>query len=108
VGFMVVAAVGLMGAYLLRRRGKVLQAFLASSAYLYGMLASAAIAVYPYVLPARDPALGLTVQAAATGHTALVIGLYWWIPGVLLACGYFVYLYSTMPAKFSVHDTPDH
>ena len=108
VGFMVVAAVGLMGAYLLRRRGKVLQAFLASSAYLYGMLASAAIAIYPYVLPARDPAFGLTAKAAATAHSGLVIGLYWWIPGVLLACGYFVYLYSMMPAKFSVQDEADH
>jgi len=103
-----VAAVGLMGAYLLRRRGKGLQAFLASSAYLYGMLASAAIAIYPYVLPARDPAFGLTVHAAATAQYSLVIGLYWWIPGILLACGYFVYLHSTMPAKFSVHDTSDH
>ena len=105
--FMGLAVLGLIGAYVLRRRRKVLQAFLASSAYLYGMFASAAIAIYPYVLPARDPALGLTAQAAATGRNALVVGLYWWIPGMLLACGYFIYLHSTMPAKFSVHDAPD-
>jgi hypothetical protein len=36
------------------------------------------------------------------------MGLAWWMPGMLLACGYFIYVYRMMPAKFSVHDTPDH
>ena len=85
-----------------------MRAFLASSAYLYGMLASVAVSVYPFVLPARDPSLGLTAKAAAAGQTGLVAGLTWWVPGILIACGYFVYLYSTMPAKVSVHDTTDH
>ena len=107
VAFMGLAAAGLIGAHVLRRRGKAAQAFMASATYLYGMMASVAIAIYPYVLPARDPVFGLTAQAAATGETGLIIGLYWWIPGVLLACGYSVYLYSTMPAKFSVHDITD-
>lgn len=108
VVFVGVAVGGLIGAHVLRKRGRGLQAFLASAAYLYGMVALAAIGIYPYVLPGRDPALGLTVHDAAAGETGLVIGMYWWIPGMLLACGYFVYIYSTMPARFSVHDTPDH
>ncbi len=108
VVFVGVAVAGLIGAYVFRRRGRELQAFLASAIYLYGMVALSAIGIYPYVLPGRDPTLGLTAQAAAAAETGLVMAMYWWIPGMLLACGYFVYLYWTMPAKFSVHDTAEH
>lgn len=108
VVFVGVAVVGLIGAQMLRQRGRAVQAFLASAAYLYGMVALAAIGIYPYVLPGRDPALGLTVHAVATGETGLVMALYWWIPGILLASGYTAYVYSTMPARFSVHDAADH
>ena len=108
VVFVGLAVAGLVGAYVLRKRGRSLQAFLSSAAFLYGMVALSAIGIYPYVLPGRDPALGLTVYNAATSKTGLVVAMYWWIPGMLLACGYFVYLYSTMPAKFSVHDTAEH
>ena len=85
-----------------------MQAFLASAVYLYGMVALAAIGVYPYVLPGRDPAMGLTVQGAATWETGLVIAMYWWIPGMVLACAYTGYVYSTMPAKFSVRGAANH
>jgi len=106
--FVGVAVAGLMGARALRRRGRGLQAFLASAVYLYGMVALAAIGVYPYVLPGRDPAMGLTVQGAATWETGLVIAMYWWIPGMLLASGYTLYVYSRMPSKFSVRDAAHH
>ena len=106
--FVGLAVVGLVGARMLRKRGRPLHAFVSSAAFLYGMVALAAIGVYPYVLPGRDPALGLTVYDAAASKTGLVVAMYWWIPGMLLACGYFVYLYWTMPAKFSVHDTAEH
>ena len=70
--FPVVATAGLVGTLLLRKRGRPDRAFLASGAFLYGMVACAAIGVYPYLLPARDPALGLTAQAAAAGRTGLM------------------------------------
>ncbi len=108
VVFVGLAGAGLIGAHVLRKRGRPLQAFVSSAGYLYGMVALAAIGIYPYVLPGRDPALGLTAKAAAAAETGLVMAMYWWIPGMLLACGYFVYLYWTMPAKFSIHDTAEH
>lgn len=108
VVFVGLAVAGLIGACLLRKQGRPLGAFLSSAAYLYGMVALAAIGIYPYVLPGRNPTFGLTVHDAAAWQTGLVVAMYWWVPGMLLACGYFIYLYSTMPAKFSVHDTAEH
>jgi cytochrome d ubiquinol oxidase subunit II len=68
--------------------------FLASCAYLAGMLLSVAFGLYPYVLPANtDPARGLTVHAAAAGSYGLRVGLAWWIPGMILAAGYFTFVY---------------
>ena len=106
--FPAVAAAGLIGLHGLRRRARPTQAFLASAIYLYGTMATVANGIYPYVLPGRDPDLGLTVEETAAAHSGLVIGMVWWIPGMLLASGYFVYMYGSMPSKFSLSDTADH
>ncbi len=77
-------------------------AFLACATYLVGMLASAAAGLYPYVLPSNgDLARGLTAHAVAAPAAGLRIGLMWWIPGMLLASGYFVYLYRRFAGKVS-------
>ena len=61
------------------------------------------------VLPARDPALGLTAESAATSTHGMKVALWWWIPGMLLVIGYtFGLTYRSLPATFSVHDTDDH
>lgn len=104
VVFPLVAAAAMTGCWLLRVRGRALHAYVLSGVALYAMLASAAFGLYPYLLPGRQPERGLTAIAAAAPHSALQIALYWWIPGVLLACGYFVYVYSTLPATFSIGD----
>jgi cytochrome d ubiquinol oxidase subunit II len=76
------------------------KAFLASCAYLVGMLSSAAFGLYPYVLPSvGDPALGLTARTAAAAETGLRLGLGWWIPGLLLVIVYFVYTYRQFSGK---------
>jgi len=108
VAFPALALAGLVGARLLCTRGRAALAFLASGAYLYGLLASAAIGIYPYVLPARDPALGMTLHDAAAAKSGLAMGLSWWIPGMVLACGYLAYMYATLPAKFRVRHKADH
>ncbi len=75
-------------------RERAAAAFLSSATYLVGMLASVAFGLYPYVLPSNgDPSLGLTAQGVAAPAAGLRIGLYWWIPGMILAIGYFVVLY---------------
>ncbi len=106
--FVVLLAAALVAARGLRRAGRPGAAFLASAAYLYATLAAGASCLYPYVLPARLPEFGLTAHAAASSRNAMATGLTWWIPGMLLACGYFVFLYARMPARFTVDDDHGH
>ena len=107
--FPLVALGGLVGALVLRKRGRLWPAFLASAAYLYGMVACAALGIYPYLLPGRDPALGLTVHEAASPKSGLVTALAWWVPGMLLVCVYFCVVQLRLtPRTVSVHDSGDH
>jgi cytochrome d ubiquinol oxidase subunit II len=84
---------GLLGVRWLASRERWKLAFGGSSMFLFGMLLSAAFAIYPYVLPARDEALGLTLQQAASSPYGLQVALYWFVPGMLLAVGYSIYNY---------------
>jgi cytochrome d ubiquinol oxidase subunit II len=86
-------------------RDAELRAFLASCAFIAGMLASAAFGIYPYVLPAStDPARALTVHNAAASAYGLKVGLAWWIPGMILAGGYFAYVYRHFRGKVRLQD----
>lgn len=75
-------------------------AFLASCMYIVGMLAGAAYALYPVVLPAStDPARSLTIYNAAAGHHGLSVGFIWWILGMILVMGYFFFVYRMFRGK---------
>lgn len=90
---------------LYRSRGRDRSAFLASTAYIIGMLSGAAFALYPYLLPAStDPAYGLTVHNAKTGAYSLKVGLIWWGLGIVLAIGYFTFLYRSFRGKVSLRE----
>jgi cytochrome d ubiquinol oxidase subunit II len=98
--FPLLALGGLVWARLRLGQGRALEAFLGSCTYLIGMLASAAYGLYPYVLPATaGESRALTVMNAAAAAHGLRIALAWWIPGMLLATGYFVYLYRNFAGK---------
>lgn len=75
------------------------KSFPASCAYLAGMLASVVFSVYPEVLPASPGAKPLTIQNTAASAYGLQVGLVWWIPGLLLAVGYAVFLYRRFAGK---------
>jgi len=74
-----------------------LYAFLGSSAYVFFQILSAAFAVFPHALVARDPSRHLALAAAAADAATLRSMLFWWLPGMLLASGYSYYTYSRMP-----------
>jgi len=79
------------------------QRFLASAAFIAGMLASAAAGVFPYVLPSVSAANpGLTVFNSAPAQYGLKIGLAWWIPALLLAAGYVAFVYRRFSGKVAM------
>ncbi|MGC1684671.1 MAG: cytochrome d ubiquinol oxidase subunit II [Candidatus Acidiferrales bacterium] len=101
--FPVLAVAGLLGVLWFERERDELKAFLASCAYIIGMLTSAATALYPYVLPAAtNPSYGLTVYSAHGPEHGLRVGLVWWIIGMALATGYAVFTYRRFAGKVDV------
>ncbi len=47
----------------------------------------------------QNAAAGLTISNSAAAHSGLTIGLYWWIPGMLLATAYTVFVYRRFTGK---------
>jgi cytochrome d ubiquinol oxidase subunit II len=81
----------------LQRRGNWRRAFLASSLFIAGLLATMAASLYPNVLPARTGhPFSLSIHNAASGHHALVVAAVWWSLGIALAVTYFVVVYRVM------------
>lgn len=76
------------------------QSFLASSAFIAAMLVSAAFGLYPYVLPSSlGSQFGLTISNAAAASYGLRVGLWWFVPGIALAIGYFVFTHRRFAGK---------
>jgi cytochrome d ubiquinol oxidase subunit II len=82
------------------RGGNERKAFLSSCAFLAGILSGAAYGMYPDMLPASTkPAWTLTIYNAAAGPYSLSHGLAAWVAGMLLATGYFVFVYWMFRGK---------
>jgi cytochrome d ubiquinol oxidase subunit II len=82
------------------RKNEDKMAFVASAIYIVGMLVGAAFALYPTVLPAStNSAYSLTIYNAAAAHHGLAVGLTWWIISLVLALGYFTYLFRMFRGK---------
>jgi cytochrome d ubiquinol oxidase subunit II len=102
--FPALAVVGLVlvGYFGFKRRDRAI--FLSSGAYIAGMMASTAFAVYPNVLPAVEPQNSLTVYNASGSAYGLAVGLVWWSIGMVLAAIYFVLIYRLFRGKVSLED----
>jgi cytochrome d ubiquinol oxidase subunit II len=100
-------AAGLAGVMYFRARGNDRNAFLSSCGYIVGMLGGAAFALYPALLPASGAAANaITIHNAAAGPESLATGLRWWTVGMLIALGYFVFVYRMFRGK--VRETDGH
>jgi cytochrome bd ubiquinol oxidase subunit II len=93
----------LIAMFFLHKKGNEKGAFLASCAYLAGMLGGVAFAAYPNVLlSSGDQANNLTIYNTATGGYGMRIGFIWWSIGIVIAIGYFVFLFKMFKGKVTV------
>jgi cytochrome d ubiquinol oxidase subunit II len=82
------------------RKGLDKLAFVGSALYIVGMLVGATFALYPVVLPAStDPAYNLTIYNTAAARHGLNVGITWWSIAMVLALGYFTFLFRTFRGK---------
>jgi cytochrome bd ubiquinol oxidase subunit II len=92
--FPLLAASALVAVFVYRRRRRWGRAFLASSGFIAGLLATAAAGLYPAMLPAREgQPHSLTIHNGIAGDTVLNTAVIWWPLALLLAAFYFSLAY---------------
>jgi cytochrome bd ubiquinol oxidase subunit II len=86
--------------FLFIRQRRELPAFLASAGFIASMLAATAAGTYPKILASTlSPAYDVTVSNAKAGDLGLRIGFVWWSAAIVLAVGYFTYLFRSFRGK---------
>lgn len=104
--FPALALAGLAGMQMFRGAAGERKAFLSSSLFIVGMLTSAVFGIFPYLLPSStNPELGLSVYNVATSEYGMKVGLFWWIPGIILVTAYFTYTYRRFSGKVNLEET---
>ncbi len=104
--FPALALFGLAGMAWFMRKHDDLKSFLASCAYILGMLTSVVFGLYPLVLPAStNPVYSLTVDNAKAADYGLRIGLAWWIVGMILVAVYTIHVYRSFAGKVRTGDS---
>jgi cytochrome d ubiquinol oxidase subunit II len=101
--FPLLGVAGLAGSLLFNLKGQDLRAFLSSALFIGGMLAATAFGLFPNVLPSSgDPSRNLTVYNTITQEYGLWVGLVWWTIGIVIASGYFFFLFRSFRGKVVV------
>ena len=91
---------GLAAVFIGFRTGRHLLAFLGSSAYILGILATSAASVWPVMLRSTlNPEWSLSAHNAAVSNSGLEKGFAWWIIGFPIALGYFAMLFRLFRGK---------
>jgi cytochrome d ubiquinol oxidase subunit II len=106
VGYLIPVLVfaSLIAVFVFQKRRKEVAAFISGALYLAFMLVGAVYSLYPVILPAIDPRYNLTIQNSITSGYALQVGLRWWIFGMVIALGYFVFLYRMFRGKVELEN----
>jgi cytochrome d ubiquinol oxidase subunit II len=111
IGFVIPLLVigSLLYTFFALKRKNDLGAFLGSCGYIVGMLVGAAFALYPMVLPSStDPAYSLTIENTKTGAHGMAVGFVWWSIGIVIAIGYFVFIYRMFRGKVHLEESGEH
>jgi len=102
--FPVLGVLGIAGMVYFNRTKQDTRAFLSSATFIGAMLASTAFGLFPNVLPAStDPAYSLTVYNTAAPAYGLGVGIVWWTIGIVIALGYFTYVFYAFRGKVKLH-----
>ena len=100
--FPVVAIAGLLGMKYFNRIETARRAFGCSCCYVAGIAGSVSFGVYPYLLISdAAPRFGLTIYNSAAPSHSLIVGLGWFVPGLILAIVYMVMTYRSFAGKVS-------
>ncbi len=90
----------LVATFLLRRREREPAAFMASAVLIVGLVASAALGLYPDLLPATaSPDRSLTIHNAAADPYGLRVALLWFAVGLCLLVIYTVFTHRLFGGK---------
>ncbi len=111
IGYLVPAVVigSLICMYFAHSRRNEKGAFLASALYIIAMLVGAVFALYPKVLPASTGSqYDLTIYNSATGAHGLSVGFVWWSIAMVLAAGYFFFIYRMFRGKVKLEQASEH
>ncbi len=101
--FLLAGVIGLAGMMYFNRRGRDAHAFASSATFICGMMGATAFALFPNLLPAStDPGFSLTAFNSATHEYGLRVGLVWWSIGIVLALGYFAFVFRIHRGKVKV------
>lgn len=96
----VVAVASLASIVVQLRKGRDLPAFLSSALYIVSLLGATAATAWPNILISTlNPEYTMTAHNAANEQHTLQIGAIWWSIAIILAIGYFVYLFHSFRGK---------
>jgi cytochrome d ubiquinol oxidase subunit II len=99
------AIIGLLGARYFNRAETGVRAFICSCLYVLGIASSTAFGLCPYLLASDlEPGFGLSIYNSAAPPQSLLIGLFWFIPGLILATAYMFVVYRTFAGKVQIED----
>jgi cytochrome d ubiquinol oxidase subunit II len=86
-------------------RGVERRAFVASCAFIGSLLLGTACVLFPVLVASTiDARFDLDAYAAASGASALGLGLVWWVPAVALAVAYATNAFRSMRGKVSASE----
>ena len=81
-------------------------AFLSSCGFILGLLCSAAMGLYPNLLPSNvDVGRSLTVTSMSAAGYGLQVGLIWFVPAFALALAYSGFVYRHFAGKVGFTDS---
>jgi cytochrome d ubiquinol oxidase subunit II len=101
--FPLLGVLGIVGMFYFNFHKEDGKAFLSSTMFIAGMLATTAFGLFPRVLPAStDQNFSLTVYNVSAKPYGLGVGLAWWILGIVFASGYFIFIYRTFRGKVAL------